>query len=253
MNARTEALAPIATGLATIVLVTALLEFLIAIDVIDRFLMPPPSDVFAAFGRLLTEENVAFRFFVTAGETLAAGLLLAIFGVSGGALLFRIPMLRRAYENWIAALAAAPIILAYPLFLVVFGRGSATVILIAFLAALPAVILKTLEGFSQTPGVFVLVGRSLNATRWQIFSKVLFPAALPSIFVGLRLGLLFAMLNIVGVEFLINTGGLGQLVNELSERYDLAATYAAILCVILVSIVFFTATEWLERKLRRVT
>jgi ABC-type nitrate/sulfonate/bicarbonate transport system permease component len=98
-----------------------------------------------------------------------------------------------------------------------------------------------------------LVGRSLNATRWQIFSKVFFPAALPSIFVGLRLGLLFAMLNIVGVEFLINTGGLGQLVNELSERYDLAATYAAILCVILVSILFFTASEWLERKLRRVT
>jgi len=253
MSARRDALAPIATGLATIVLVAALLEFLIGIDVIDRFLMPPPSQVIAAFGRLLAEENIVFRFFVTAGETLAAGLLLAIFGVAGGALLFRIPILRRAYENWIAALAAAPIILTYPLFLVIVGRGSATVILVAFLAALPAVILKTLEGFSQTPGVFVLVGRSLNATRWQIFSKVLFPAALPSIFVGLRLGLLFAMLNIVGVEFLINTGGLGQLVNELSERYDLAATYAAILCVILVSILFFTATEWLERKLRRVT
>jgi ABC-type nitrate/sulfonate/bicarbonate transport system permease component len=253
MSARYDALAPIATGLATIVLVAALLEFLIGIDAIDRFLMPPPSDVFAAFGRLLTEENIVFRFFVTAGETLAAGLLLAIFGVAGGALLFRVPILRRAYENWIAAFAAAPIILTYPLFLVIVGRGSATVILVAFLAALPAVILKTLEGFSQTPGVFVLVGRSLNATRWQIFFKVLFPAALPSIFVGLRLGLLFAMLNIVGVEFLINTGGLGQLVNELSERYDLAATYAAILCVILVSILFFTATEWLERKLRRVT
>lgn len=252
MSARGGALAPIATGLATIVAVTALLEVLIGVGVIDRFLMPPPSEVFGAFGQLFTEENIIFRFFVTAGETLAAGLLLAIFGVAGGALLFRVPLFRRAYATWIAALAAAPIVLAYPLFLVTVGRGSTTVILIAFLAALPAVILKTLEGFSQTPGVFVLVGRSLNASRWQIFSKVLFPAALPSIFIGFRLGLLFAMLNIVGVEFLINTGGLGQLVNDLSERYDLAATYAAILCVILVSVLFFTATEWLERKVRRV-
>jgi len=253
MSVRSTKLVPIAIGLTTVFVVILLLEFLISVDIIDRFLMPPPSDVFGAFGRLFAQENVVNRFFVTAGETLAAGFLLAIFGVAGGALLFRFTILRSAYETWIAALAAAPVVLSYPLFLVIAGRGSATVILVAFLAALPAVILKTLEGFSQTPGVYVLVGKSLNASRWQIFSKVMFPAALPSIFVGLRLGLLFAMLNIVGVEFLINTGGLGQLVNELSERYDLAATYAAILCVILVSVLFFTASEWLERRLRRVT
>lgn len=252
MSVRASKLAPIATGLATILAVIVLLEILIRINVIDRFLMPPPSDVYAALPRLFTDENVVNRFFVTTGETLAAGLLLAIFGIAGGAFLFRFVIFRRAYETWIAALAAAPIVLSYPLFLVIAGRGSATVVLVAFLAALPAVILKTLEGFSQTPGVYALVGKSLNASRWHIFSKVMFPAALPSIFVGLRLGLLVAMLNIVGMEFLINTGGLGQLVNELSERYDLAATYAAILCVILVSVLFFTATEWLERRLRRV-
>ena len=158
MNARGTKLAPIATGLATLLAVILLLEFLIGIDVIDRFLMPPPSDVFAAFARLFWEENVVSRFFVTAGETLAAGLLLTIFGVAGGALLFRFAILKSAYETWIAAFAAAPIVLSYPLFLVIAGRGSATVVLVAFLAALPAVILKTLEGFSQTPGVYVLVG-----------------------------------------------------------------------------------------------
>ena len=51
--------------------------------------------------------------------------------------------------------------------------------------------------------------------------KSCFPAALPTIFVGVRLGLIFALINIVGVEFLINFGGLGQLINELAERYDL--------------------------------
>ena len=60
-----------------------------------------------------------------------------------------------------------------------------------------------------------------------------------SIFVGLRLGLIFALINIVGVEFLINYGGLGQLINDLAERYDLAGTYAAICFVILVSVLFF--------------
>ena len=76
------------------------------------------------------------------------------------------------------------------------------------------------------------------------------PAALPTIFVGVRLGLIFALINIVGVEFLINYGGLGQLINDLAERYDLAGTYAAICFVILVSVLFFMSLEKAERWLR---
>ena len=75
-------------------------------------------------------------------------------------------------------------------------------------------------------------------------------AALPSIFLGLRLGLIYAMITIVAVEYLINLGGLGNLVGELAERYDLAATYAAVCFVVAVSILFFAAVERLERWLR---
>jgi ABC-type nitrate/sulfonate/bicarbonate transport system permease component len=56
----------------------------------------------------------------------------------------------------------------------------------------------------------------------------------------------------VGVEFLINFGGLGQLINELAERYDLPGTYAAICFVILVSVCVFIIMERLERWLRPV-
>ena len=83
-----------------------------------------------------------------------------------------------------------------------------------------------------------------------MFRMILLPSALPSVFVGLRLGLIFALINIVGVEFLINFGGLGQLINELAERYDLPGTYAAILFVVLVSVLFFVVSERLERWLR---
>ena len=69
-------------------------------------------------------------------------------------------------------------------------------------------------------------------------------------FVGLRLGLIFCLINIVGVEFLINYGGLGQVINDRAERYDLAGTYAAIGFVILTSVLFFVVTERIERWLR---
>ena len=98
--------------------------------------------------------------------------------------------------------------------------------------------------------MLINVGRTFKLTRMQQFRLILLPAALPSVFVGLRLGLIFAMINIVGVEFLINFGGLGQLINELAERYDLPGTYAAICFVVLISIVFYVMTGKVERWLR---
>ena len=111
-------------------------------------------------------------------------------------------------------------------------------------------ILKTIEGLSGTRPVLINVGPELQAHAVAAFWKILFPAALPTIFVGVRLGMIFALINIVGVEFLINFGGLGQLINELAERYDLPGTYAAICFVILVSVLFFIVTERIERWLR---
>ncbi len=62
---------------------------------------------------------------------------------------------------------------------------------------------------------------------------------------------MFCLINIVGVEFLINFGGLGQLINDLSERYDLPGTYAAIAFVVLVSVLFFVLMDRCERWLQR--
>ncbi len=227
---------PAALGLGSFVAFIALVELLIRV----------------AFPRVIVEEHVLQRFLLTAGEAFSASILVTIFGVAGGVLLYRYHLLRLATETWVAAVAAAPLVLMYPLYLVIFGRSALTIVMMGFTAGLAPIVLKTLEGLSATRRVLINVGRSFNLTPSQQFWKILFPAALPTIFVGLRLGLIFALINIVGVEFLINFGGLGQLINELAERYDLAGTYAAICFVILVSICVFILMERLERWLRPV-
>jgi NitT/TauT family transport system permease protein len=239
-------------GIGSLVVFFLLLEVLIQSGAVNRFIVPPPSEVLGSFGRVIVEEDILNRFLLTLTECLTAGVMLTVFGVTGGVLMHRFKLLQQACETWVAAMASAPIVLMYPLFLVIFGRSAWTIIMMGFIAALPPVILKTIEGIAGTRKVLVNVGRSFNLTGAQQFWKILFPAALPTIFVGLRLGLIFALINIVGVEFLINFGGLGQLINELAERYDLAGTYAAICFVILVSVLFFMALEKVERWLRPV-
>jgi NitT/TauT family transport system permease protein len=241
---------PLALGAGTVVGAIVLTELLIRAGLINRFIVPLPSEIFAAFPRIVTEENVLSRFLLTVTEAFSASVLVAIFGVAGGVLLHRFVLLRQATETWVAAIAAAPLVLIYPLYLVIFGRNATTIVMMGFTAGVAPTVLKTLEGLSGTRQVLINVGKSFNLTPAQQFWKILFPAALPTIFVGLRLGLIFALINIVGVEFLINFGGLGQLINELSERYDLAGTYAAIFFVVLVSVCIFVLTERLERWLR---
>src|SRR5882672_613118 len=243
---------PAALGIGSIVAIIGLVELLIRLGLINRFIVPMPSEIFLAFPRIVLEEDVLSRFTLTISEAFSASVLVAIFGIAGGVLLHQFTLLRQATETWVAAIAAAPLVLIYPLYLVIFGRSATTIVMMGFTAGIAPVILKTLEGLSGTRRVLINVGRSFNLTRSQQFWKILFPAALPTIFVGLRLGLIFALINIVGVEFLINFGGLGQLINELAERYDLAGTYAAICFVILVSICVFILMERLERWLRPV-
>jgi ABC-type nitrate/sulfonate/bicarbonate transport system permease component len=243
---------PAIVGVLSLTVLVGVFEAAIQLGVINHFIVPPPSEIIASFERVIMEEQVVRRFVQTIGECFAAGIMITVFGVAGGVILHRFDLLRKACETWVATMASAPIVLMYPLFMVIFGRNAWTIIMIGFIAALPPVILKTIEGISGTRRVLINVGKSFNLNATQQFWKIQFPAALPVIFTGIRLGLIFALINVVGVEFLINYGGLGQLINELAERYDLAGTYVAICFVILVSILFFITLEKVERWLRPV-
>lgn len=241
---------PLAFGLSCVALLFCAVEAMLAIGMLNPFVIPYPSAVIGSFGRLFAEEQLLHRLMVTGAEALAASVLVIGFSIGGGVLLYKKRILRLATESWIAAAAAAPIVLAYPLFLVIFGRSSATIVAMAFVAGLAPALLKTLEGFQGVKKTLLNVGYGYNLSPAQIFWKIQFPAAIPTIFTGIRLGLIFTLINLIGVEFLINFGGLGQLINDLAERYDLPGVFATIIFVILVSVFLFSALEQIERWLR---
>jgi NitT/TauT family transport system permease protein len=247
---RPSLLAPL-VGLATIVAAGAAVQGLLLADVISVYILPLPSQVLAALGGVVTQEHVATRFLLTSFETASAAALILLVGVPLAFLLYASAVARAAFEPWVAAWAGAPLVLAYPLFLVLFGRSPLTPIVMGFASGVAPVALKTLEGLDGIRPVLIGVGRSLQLSEAQIFRKILLPAALPAIFTGMRLGLTFCLINVVAVEFLINLGGLGQLINEMSERYDLPGTWAAIGFVVLASMVFFILTGRAERWLQR--
>lgn len=189
------------------------------------------------------------NFLVTLGSTLAALAFATIIGVPLGWVFYKFELTRRIGEDFVAAMASAPLILLYPLFMVLFGRSILTVVLMAALTALPPIILKTSDGLRSTRRVLVNVGRSFKLRPLQLFWKIELPAAAPTIFNGVRLGLMIALISIVAIEFLINIGGLGRMISDLADAYEIPAMYAAMLFVVAVSITTYYLTETAQRWL----
>lgn len=238
------------TGLGIVVAAVALLEVLVGQGVISRFLIAQPTAIGVELVTLLHEERLIEAFFSTFGSTLAATGLAILIGVPAGYILYRARILGDAYGPWIAGMFSAPLILLYPLFLVLFGRGVQTIIVISAILATIPIVLNTQQAFIQVRGVFLNVARSFKLSGWQTFWKVLFPAAVPTIFTGIRLGLIYAMISVVAIEYLVVLGGLGSLVSDMYDRYNIAGMYAAILAVIVVTVVFFKLASEIERWLR---
>jgi ABC-type nitrate/sulfonate/bicarbonate transport system permease component len=244
-----KAWAPALAGAGTVLCLAALLQAAIALDWVSGFVVARPSEVIAAFPSLLENEGLAAAFLTTFGSTFAAAAIAAALGIPLGYFLYRRPLLDRAWESWIGALFSAPMVLFYPAFLVVFGRSVLVGIAMGAVVAFIPVVLKTREGFLGVSPVLIKVARSFGADERAVLRKVLLPGARAAIFTGLRLALIYAMINVVGIEFLANLGGLGYLVGDMFDRYEIAATYAATLCVIVASALFYLLTGRLERWL----
>jgi ABC-type nitrate/sulfonate/bicarbonate transport system permease component len=241
---------PVLAGLVGLAVVAALVELLVAKGILSPLVFARPSQAVGAIETLRQQEGLLAAFLITLGQTFASTVLALLVGIPAGYLLYRRRALGEAYEGWLAALFAAPIVLLYPLFLVLFGRGYTCLILMGFIPAAIPVTLKMREGLLTVPETLLNVGRSFRVSGRQMFWKILFPAAVPSLFTGIRLGVMYALVNIVAIEYLVDFGGLGRIVSEMYFRFEVPGTYASILFVVMVSVMLYVSFGALERWLR---
>jgi ABC-type nitrate/sulfonate/bicarbonate transport system permease component len=244
--------APALAGLAGLAALLAALEAAIRAGWVSRQIVARPTDAIAAIPELYEDEEIVANFLVTLGMTGAAALAAIAIGVPLGYLLYRRRVLGEAYEGWLAAAFAAPLVLLYPLFLVIFGRTHLTLVVMAVIPAAIPITLQTRAGLAAVPRTLINVGRSFHLGSRALFWKIMFPHAVPNIFNGVRLGVMYALVNVVAIEYLTDFGGLGRIVSNTYFRYEIPGTYAAILFVILVSVVFFWGFNRIERWLRPV-
>ncbi|MFI6900657.1 ABC transporter permease [Nonomuraea sp. NPDC050394] len=216
-----------------------------AFPLVHPAVLPPPGEVLAAFsarpGELLA------GLLATTVETVAGFAISVAAGVLLGLALAASRVVERMFSPLLVAVNAVPKIALGPLLVVSLGWGQRPILAMVFLLCFFPIVLSTATGLTTTPADLAELARSLDASRWQAFRKVRLPAALPQIFVGLKVAMPLAAIGAVIGEFQAGEGGLGYQIVQYSGIADVATAWAAIILVAAMSIVLYFGLLVVER------
>ena len=218
---------------------------------ISPFFLSTPSQALRIFWDELVSGRVATMVVITLWEIAAALVAATAAGVLVGLLLWRHRQLGRSSELLLGALFASPVILTYPIFLVVFGRTAAAIITLSALFGFIPIAINTKSAFQHINPVLLRVGSSMRLSRRQLFRHIMIPAAAPTVFSGFRLGLTYILKSVIGLEYIVQVGGIGMWVSDSAYRFDIGQVYAGVAGTIILSFGFLYAINRAEGLVRR--
>jgi NitT/TauT family transport system permease protein len=217
--------------------VLAAWELVVRLGVVTAIFLPPPTEVARTMWQAAADGSM--------GKALGATLLRVIPGLLLGAvpgLLLGLAMgssnrLRQALDPLVAAVHPMPKIALLPLVMIIFGVGEASKVVVVAIASFFPIAINTMAGVRQISPLYFEVAESYGASRRKIFSRVVFPGALPMALSGLRLSANVAFLVTVAVEILAAETGLGALIWLSWETLRVDLLYAALFVTAVVGLV----------------
>ncbi|OMC35935.1 ABC transporter permease [Mycobacterium sp. GA-1841] len=216
----------------------------------DRIL-PAPSVILSELVGLLGEAqfwNDAARTGVEVAFSIVFGSLL---GFAAGLTFWKLPAIGRIFEPYLVSFYAVPLVLFYPVMIVVVGINAMSVIILATIMAAIPMALNTAVGLNTMPPVYLKLARSLKASPQQTLFAIAIPAAGPFIVAGLRLAVVYALIGTIAMEFTTAQAGLGYRIRYLYEIFDNNAMFAYIAVVLVLSCILTVLLAAVERVLLR--
>jgi len=161
----------------------------------------------------------------------------------------RWPALERFADPYFNAFNVMPRIALAPLFILWFGLGLGSKIAVGFSLTFFIVLSATVAGIRGVSADHLTLCRTLGASAATTFFQVTLPGAVPVIFSGLRLGLIYALLGVIGAEIIASEKGLGQWLAYLSSTFDINGVMALLLVLALLGVAIVRLMTWLEKRL----
>ncbi|WP_332873756.1 ABC transporter permease [Aurantimonas marina] len=207
---------------------------------------PTFTETMAALWEMLADGSLITAFSITLQPLILGLVISAIFGVAVG-----VAMGLNSKAEWVASpifivAQAAPLAALIPLIVFSYGIGLTSKTIVVCIMAMPVIALNSYAAVRHTPASLVEMGRSFLAPRWKVITRIILPAASPVIFAGLRLGAASGFIGAILAELLITPTGVGDLITYNRSIANYPGMYAAILSIIVFSVLFIELIERVE-------
>jgi ABC-type nitrate/sulfonate/bicarbonate transport system permease component len=213
----------------------------------DPIFMAPPSAIFEAALQLIQSGALEKALIQTLWPFSVGMALTVVVGIA----MAQWRTLEYVLDPFINALYAIPRIALIPLIILWAGLEFVGKVTILVSVAVFPIIVNTYSGIRDVRGAMLEIGRAYGATEWQIFWKIVLPAAIPFIMAGIRLAVGLAIIGIIVAEFFTAISGLGGMIVEYSNVFATAKLFVPIIVIALVGVVLTELVMWLERRMSR--
>lgn len=227
-----------------LILIVAVWKLTTVVFDVSEFVFPAPEAAWASLVDLVKRPDTwTLHVWITLVETVVGFAIAVVTGVVVGAVLGRIFWLELALRPIIVALQVIPKVALIPIFVILFGFGITSKIIIAAILAFFPIMLNVMLGVRSVEPGHREVMRSLGAGRWQTFKYLDFHSTLPYVFAGMEVGIVFALIGAIVGEYLGANEGLGNLVVVSLNALDAPRLFAVIiLLAALGSVLYFAVT-----------
>lgn len=197
--------------------------------------LPSPSDVWEAMIELFSTGTIWGHIWFTMQNFLVGFALAVVVGIPVGLLMGGSDLAEMFLAPPMWALYSVPRIALAPIFVIAFGLGAASKIAVVFTMATFPILINTMQGVKSVPPNLIQVSQVYGFNRAQIMRKVVLPALLPYIFVGLRIAVAGAIAGTLVGEFIGSLEGLGLLLGRASFSFDMARALAIVIIVVIIA------------------
>jgi len=216
---------------------------------VSPLVLPAPSRIWDGLVILFTADWFPQHVWMTTAETLIGFFIGGVAAIALGILMVNIRLFKEVIYPYVVAFQVMPKVVLAPIFITWFGFGMESKVVMAIAISFFPLVINTVVGLESVEENELLLMRSLVAARGQVFWKLAWPTALPSIFAGLKTSLTLALIGALVAEFVTAKEGLGTLITTFSFELKVYLVFAVIVVVSVLGLVLYGIMEVLERKI----
>jgi NitT/TauT family transport system permease protein len=216
---------------------------------LNAFLFGSPSAIWGHLVKMVQDGSLLGDAAITGGETLLGFALGNLIGTVLGLALWYSRFVSRVVQPFIVALGSIPIVALAPIVIIWFGTGLASKVAMSTLSVVVVALVIAYKGATGVDEDQINLMRTLGASKWQIFRRVVVPASLGDIFAGLKLTIGFALIGAIVGEFMSSSEGLGHAIFKAGSLYIISKVFAALVGTIALALGLTYLVGRLERLL----